>query len=94
MGREMIINDTFRGIPSPTQTFQLGRPDLVDRPGDALIEIVSAFRAEGGFQRLQDDRHLDEAPVVSKRPDPNLVDDRRLSRWFEGEMSDNLDLEG
>ena len=94
MGREMIIDDTFRGIPAPTQLFRLGRSELVDRPGDALIAIVSAFRADGGFQRLQNDRRVDDALVVSTRQDPGLVDDRRLTRWFEGEMTDNLDMEG
>lgn len=89
----MIIDDTFRGIPEPLSRFNLGRPDITDRPGDALIEIVQSFRADGGFGRLQADRRAAHVEPEARRPLEEVAQDRRLSRWFEGDLSDDLDAE-
>lgn len=53
MEQQQVIDETFAGLARPSQTFELGRPDIVeDRPGAALVAEVRAFEADAGFARL------------------------------------------
>lgn len=57
MEQRAVIDETFAGLVSPSMTFEMGRPDIVDgRPGAALVEEVQKFDAEGGFKRITEDR--------------------------------------
>jgi hypothetical protein len=71
MEQQQVIDETFAGLSRPSQTFEMGRPDIVeDRPGAVLVAEVRAFEAEGGFGRIAEDRDarrladeaLDDAP--------------------------------
>lgn len=88
-----VIDASFIGIPNAIQVHQLGRPELTDRPGDILVALVSQFSSDGGFARLAANR----APAPA-RPEPastrHDVDmDRRITRWFETDLDDDLDLQ-
>ena len=55
---DSVIDETFKGVVSPSEIHRLGREDIVEnRPGDVLIDAVKAFSAKGGFTRA------DGAPI-------------------------------
>jgi hypothetical protein len=57
MEQRAVIDESFAGLVSPVQTFEMGRPDIEDgRPGAVLVEEVRAFEAEGGFRKIAEDR--------------------------------------
>lgn len=57
MEQREVIDETFAGLVTPRETFEMGRPDMVEgRPGAALIDVVQKFEAEGGFQQIAADR--------------------------------------
>jgi hypothetical protein len=77
MEQHQVIDETFAGLSRPSQTFEMGRPDIVeDRPGAVLVAEVRAFEAEGGFVRIADERDarraadqaLDDAPRAPRAP--------------------------
>ncbi|NTF17494.1 hypothetical protein G6L37_03710 [Agrobacterium rubi] len=57
MEQRAVIDETFAGLVSPKQTFEMGRPELTEnRPGTALVEEVRDFDAKGGFRQIAEDR--------------------------------------
>jgi hypothetical protein len=79
MEQQQVIDETFAGLSRPSQTFEMGRPDIVDdRPGAVLVAEVRAFEAEGGFERISEDRDarrladeaLDAAPRAPRPRTP------------------------
>jgi hypothetical protein len=57
MEQRAVIDESFAGLVSPVQTFEMGRPDIEDgRPGAVLVEEVRAFEAEGGFKKIAEER--------------------------------------
>ena len=57
MEQREVIDETFAGLVTPRETFEMGRPDMVEgRPGAALVDVVRKFADDGGFQRIADDR--------------------------------------
>lgn len=57
MEQRAVIDESFAGLGSPVQTFEMGRPDIEEgRPGAVLVEEVRAFEAEGGFRKIAEDR--------------------------------------
>lgn len=81
MEQQQVIDDTFAGLSRPSQTFEMGRPDIVeDRPGAVLVAEVRAFEAESGFEKLADQRDarrkaeeaIDDAPRPARTRTPAL----------------------
>lgn len=74
MEQRAVIDESFAGLVSPVQTFEMGRPDIEEgRPGAALVEEVRAFEAEGGFRKIAEDREAvriadDQADAGAARP--------------------------
>lgn len=57
MEQRAVIDESFAGLVSPVQTFEMGRPDIEEgRPGAVLVEEVRAFEVEGGFKKIAEDR--------------------------------------
>lgn len=51
---DSIIDETFKGVVSPSEIHRLGREDIVEnRPGDVLVDAVKAFSSKGGFTRAE-----------------------------------------
>lgn len=72
MEQHSIIDETFAGIARPTQTFEIGRPDIEDeRPGSALIAAVREFEAADGFKKIAETR--DAARVAEEKVDASVV---------------------
>lgn len=73
MEQHQVIDETFAGLSRPAQTFEMGRPDIIeDRPGSVLVAEVRAFEADGGFARIAEERDsrraADEAADATPRP--------------------------
>lgn len=45
------IDDNLSGITTSSEVIAMGRPDIEDRPGEALVELVSEYRVAGGFRK-------------------------------------------
>lgn len=68
MEQRAVIDESFAGLVSPVQTFEMGRPDIEEgRPGAVLVEEVRAFEVEGGFRKIAEDR--DAARIADEQAD-------------------------
>jgi hypothetical protein len=53
-----LIDENYRHVATPRQVIHAGRSDLDgdDRPGTKFTAAVKDFAADGGFDRLRDER--------------------------------------
>lgn len=65
-GPESRIDENFRHVQTPRSVVQAGRPDIDgdDRPGPKFVAAVRDFAAEGGFDRMREER---TAPVPASK---------------------------
>jgi len=72
-----VIDETFAGLQHATP-IEMGRPDIEeDRPGTLLVEAVGQFAADGGFQRIREDRDRERA--LGETPDQKVGRDSPVS---------------
>ena len=95
MEQRTVIDETFAGLASPTQTFELGRPDIVEgRPGAALVAEVRDFEEKGGFKKIAAEREANrieaESDIPSKKPINHVGLDVIMKGSTEPEISDGL----
>ena len=64
------IDDNLAGITSSSEVIPMGRPEIEDRPGEALVDMVVDYRAAGGFRKGQTVAD-DEAAVAVTLPEAN-----------------------
>ena len=62
-----IIDETFKGLTSPSEVYKMGRDDLSEnRPGNVLVEEVKKHSAAKGFRKLSGGDELDDVITSQK----------------------------
>jgi len=81
-----VIDETFAGLQNATP-IEMGRPDIEEnRPGTLLVDAVRQFAADGGFQKIREDR--DRQRALDDAPDSKVGRDGPLSISLPAQPAD------
>lgn len=86
-----IIDETFKGLSSPSATFDMGRKDITtDRPGAVLIDAVKNHTAAGGFS--QHTPSVEEDDIITSQKNKNRMSISDLKDIHENKSENKPDM--